>query len=358
MNSPQLTQKVAEKILSIIDQQEAESESNGNEVGSKYYLQLADLYHFDKDFINEAAILKRFARFGTAANDDLVEIYDRIERVSRLNEFKIRTPKKSPELALVADIDEDDHISISTSDAISKRVNKSLIPFAEKNHKVLTICAAYTGRTDDDEVVELALLLSEIIPQDERIETIESFVGIRKTTKAVPNKTKMQFGLNQIDYRISPFEKSKILELFNSADFVISHNDADIERKLIAILIPEVAEKPWYSSQKDIPWGALGYETKSLTQLSKAHGEKAARTSLDRAAAIAKLVNKLEPCGQQTYLERLYNMQPMKAFEWNSKLKRRSRQLNRSVWLKPLLWITGLALVATAGWFAFSSFLA
>lgn len=356
MNSPQLTQKVAAKMLSIIERQESDAKSEGKTVDAKFYVQLADLYHFQKDFQKEAAILKRFAGLDSAANDDLVEIYERIDRVSRLNDLKRQAPKPTPELSLVPDINEQDHISIASSDAISKRVNKSIVPFEDKTHKVLTVCAAYTGRTDDDEVVELALVLTEISPQKEKVETLDSFVGIRKTDKAVPNKTKMQFGLSQIDYDVSPFDTTKILTLFESADFVISHNDADIERKLIALILPQVAEKPWYSSQKDIPWGALGYETKSLTQLCKAHGEKAPRSCLDRATGIAKLVNKQEPCGQQSYLERLYNMQPMKALEWSSNLKRRSKQLRRRKWIKPIFWIAVVAISVAGGWVAYSNF--
>lgn len=337
MNNPQLTRKVEKKILSIIEEQEANASVQEKSISSKYYMQLADLYHFQKDFSNEASILKRFARLDSAANDDLIEIYDRIDRANRLSEFKILEPVKSPELMLVPEFDDNDNISISSTDVISKRVNKSKTPFIKKSHRVLSVCAAYTGRTDEDEVILLSLILSEVNPSRKKCKTLSSFEGIRKTRKTVPNKTSLQFSLNQVDYSISPFDHRKIKRLFDQADFVVSHNDADVERKLISVLIPEVAEKPWYSSQKDIPWGALGYETRSLTQLCKAHGERLPRTSIERANGIIRLLNSLEPCGQQTYLERLYNMQPMKALEWTPTLKKQQKRLKRNKWYAPLL---------------------
>ena len=354
MNSPQLTNKVAEKILSLIDAQEASARESGQLVPSRFYTQLADLYHFQKDFTNEAAILKRFARLSTAANDDLVDIYDRIDRVSRLSELSELNPtanEPTRSLSLVPDFDDQDNISIASTDVVSKRVNRSKKPFGSQQHKVLTVCAAYTGRTDKDEIIQLALVLTQIDPVLDRSEKLETFVGIRKTNKSIPNKTKMQFALNQIDYAVQPFDRSKIIALFEQADMVVSHNDADIERKLLATLIPEVAEKPWYSSQKDIPWGALGFESKSLTLLSRAHGEKAPHSCLERATRINKLINKLEPCGKQTYLERLYNMQPMKAVEWTPELRAQLQIFKRARWLRPVKYV--LAIGSIVGIFGY-----
>lgn len=53
---------------------------------------------------------------------------------------------------------------------------------------------------------------------------------------------------------------------------IVNHKEADIEPKLLATFISQVAEKPWFSSQKDIPWG-LRFESKSSTLLASAHGE-------------------------------------------------------------------------------------
>ncbi len=327
MNSPQLTQKIEQKVLSIIDSLENNAKAEKSEIFAKYYIQLADLYHFEKNYHKEAKILKRFSQQETASNDDLVGLYERIDRAVKLSEIKQLAPRQAANLALVPEAEDKDNISIESKKPIAKRINQSKAPFHTKSHKVLNVCSAYTGRTDNDEIAQLALVLIEITPNENKVKTIDTFVGLRKTKKAVPAKTKLKFGLANYDLKLNPFNKPKVLSLFNQADFIVGHNDTDIERKLLALLIPEVAEMEWHSSQKDIPWGALGFESKKLTSLCRAHGEKSFRSCLDRAAGIGRLLNHLEPSGEQTYFERLYSMPPMKPFVWTPELIKRKNQL-------------------------------
>ena len=168
------------------------------------------------------------------------------------------------------------------------------------------------------------------------VNVIDTFDGYRKSIAAVPDNMEMRFSISQIDKKNSYFDSEKIGFLFNQADFVVSHNDADIERKLIATLVPEVAIKPWYSSQKDIPWVALGFKSNRLTQIAVALKIKAPKVAMERVQAIQQILLKTEVDTSQLYLERLYNMQPMKDFKWTMSVTKQYKKLKNAKLVKIL----------------------
>ena len=331
MNKPQLKNTIELKLLSIIKLIEDEAQHGLKPIEAKQYLQLADLYHFHKDFESEVKILKRFTQLDKAANDDLVEIYERIDRATQLKEIAEEKPMPQ-KLKLIPVKEDNEKVPVQVKRKTTPRINLDKKPFAEQSLRVLTVCVAYTGRSDNDEVVQIALVLFEYYGKQEKQEKlIDTYVGNRKPSIAIPTQTIMQFGLNNTNKGQLSFDVDRIIKLFNEADMVISHNDSEIERKLLATLIPELADKSWYSSQKDIPWKALGFETRRLTQLARALKEKSPRSCLERAVAIARIVQKKEPFSSQTFLERLYNMQPMKALEWTPELTRQSKRLKNAM---------------------------
>ncbi|WP_196140344.1 hypothetical protein [Aliikangiella sp. G2MR2-5] len=328
-HSIQFEHTLEEELLSVIREQERLSMQDNNcQLSSRYYFQLADFYHCAKDYDKEAAILSRYARLDSIAGDELIQVYDRIERALKLYDIKVSGRLESSHLTLVSEDEPVGKFTIGSGSKTHFRVNPSLTPFSQKNHRVLTVCSAYTGRSDDDEIAQIALVLFEFNSESsEASRVLDTYVANRTTRKSIPTKTAMQFALVDKSTKRSVLDSAKILSLFELADFVVSHNDAEIERKLISLHFPQVADKPWYSSQKDIPWGALGYENKSLSTLARAHGEKAARTCLERASAICKLVQKFEPSAERTYLERLYHMTPMRPMVWTPELLKRSKNL-------------------------------
>ncbi|MCW8878482.1 MAG: hypothetical protein OQK51_15640 [Kangiellaceae bacterium] len=350
MNAPQLTAKVAKKILSIIDQLESDVASGNATINSQYYRQLADLYHFQKDFKSEAEILQRYVQLdpsdlNKAANDDLVEIYERIDRANALIGFKKEELKPAVDLALEPISEEIEKISISSKKKTAPRSDKQHKEFIEKKLKGLTVCAAYTGRSDRDEVIQLALVLFEYCAKSEKpAKVLKTLVTNRKPLHDVPEKKLRKFGLSSQELKQSKFDYDGIKALFDEADMVISHNDADIERNLIITLIPDLINKRWFSSQKDIPWGALGFDSKSLSKLVLAHGNKVPHSSLDRANAIFNLLLENEPNSDLIFLERLHNMQPMKDFQWTPELLKKHNQLKRQGKVKAVK-IGGVALV-------------
>lgn len=345
---------IEKKLLSMIDLIEQQSKNNSQPIDFKLYLQLADLYKFHKDFNKESQILNRYVRLDRAGNDDLLEIYSRIEKSNQLHELVLNNPvpieikriesidNKMKLIPVFDDVDEE--ISLSSKQKIIPRVDSDKKLFNLKSHKVLSVCAVCTGRSDQDEVIQLALELFCFDPRLEKpLHVLESFVGFRQTQVSIPGDMDMKFNLSQVDKKKEIFDKDKIESLFYQADFVVSHNDADIERKLIATLIPEVAIKPWYSSQKDIPWTALGFKSSRLTQLAVNLGDRTPRSSLDRAVAIRRILVKTEVDSSQIYLERLYNMHPMKAFKWSMELTKQHKKLKNAPLFKRLKISLGLA---------------
>jgi|GEM_PF-3330135 len=328
---PDLTSNIERKLLSLVDAAEKAAASEAELIDAKLYLQLADLYHFDKKYKKEVSILQRFTRFEHANSDEFVDIYDRIEHVQSLIEHTPEVIEESAPLSLVPDIKDEDHISISTHKEVKHRVQQGKIPFHQQTLKVLTLSAAYTGISDKDEIIQVAMVLFEY--NDQRMKKgkiLNTYWGSRKTRQAVPKKVANQFNFSLCEKDVLAFEKEKVLALVQQADFIVSHNDAEIERKLLATLVPEIAAVQWYSSERDIPWKAMGYDTQRLTQLAGGLGEKVPRTCMDRAMIISRILQKTEPFSTHVYLERLYNMQPMKPFDWTAELQKQKKRMQKS----------------------------
>ncbi len=335
MSAPQLTKRVEKKILSIIDTMESHVFKGSTAINSQYYQKLADLYHFQKDFLQEAAILKRYVQLETvylsrSANDDLVEIYERIDRAYDLEKCKRDNEQVLFNLELEPRIGEVEKISLSSNKKTVRRINSKQQDITARPIKCLAVCAAYTGRGDQDEILQLALVLFEYqVTRDKPSKVLRSLITNRKPLSEIPEIKLRKFGLTKSQMKTAQFDSEAVAQVFSEADIVISHNHADIERKLIATLLPDAAKKPWYSSQKDIPWGALGYESKSLSQIVAQHGDKLPRTTMDRANAIYRLLISQEPYSENSFLERLYALQPMKEFEWTQDLLKKHHQLQR-----------------------------
>lgn len=343
-NQPQLTSNIERKMLALIEAAEQKAEQTDETLDPKLYLQLADLYHFHKNYQGEIGILKRFSRLEKTDASELVDIYERIDRISNLASLSSveKAVEQETSLELVADAEHEDIISISSAKKINHRVNQAKSPFHSQNIRVLVLSAAYTGITDHDEVAQVAFLLFEYqAERDKPGQIIETYWAERQTLIAVPNKVENQFNLGISSNEVKEFDSRKIINLFASADFVVSHNDAEVERKLLATLIPSIVGMHWYSSEKDIPWRAMGFETNRLTQLAKALGEKTPRTCMERAISIYHILQKEEPSSTHVYLERLYNMQPMKAFEWTPELEKQQKKLAKET-TQSLGWVVGL----------------
>lgn len=327
MTQPQLTEKIEQKLIALIEQGEQISKQSLKPTVSAPYIQLADLYHFHKNFAAEAEVLTRFTLLDNADPQDMADIYERIERLARLLTLSEGHAKqKKPELSLL----DEKKPEIKIRNKVAPRAISGKPPFKDKTHRVLTMCAAYTGRSDNDEIIQAAFVLTEY-PQggSGSPKIIKTYLASRIPLTKVPTETLMRFNLTASGKNAATFDSNRISQLFAEADFVVSHNDADVERKLLALLVPEVAAKPWYSSQKDIPWGAIGIKTRRLSELSSQLKLKTPRTCLERAHAISQILQQPEPFSEQAYIERLYNLQTMKPLVWTPELLNNQKRLKK-----------------------------
>ena len=334
------------------------AKQEGQTIDGKLYLQLADLYHFHKNYRAEVAILKRFSQLENALAEELGDVFERIERSTSLLKFSVEAKAESRPLSLVPDADEKQAVSIGSSKDIVPRIQTGKLPFDQSTLKVVCVSAAYTGTTDLDEIIQVALVLFEYSPQRlKKGQTLATYWGKRTPKAAIPKKVANQFNFSSSEKLVEPFSWEAAMEIFTQADFVVSHNDAEIERKLLATLLPDIVDIPWHSSERDIPWRAMGFENNRLTQLAGQLDEKVPRTCIDRAMAICRILQKNEPFSTQTYLERLYNMQPMKAFSWTPELLKQAERINNPSARMNYWIVSGLLLLvlgAALGYFYFA----
>lgn len=332
--SPNLTELVEKKLLAVIKLQEQDSQENQSELVAENYLKLADLYHFHKSFEKEYKILNRFTEFPTARKEELQDIYERVEHIQktrhRLSESLIEKAldKEDDELSLMAIESEPDIVELDSK----AKVNLTLLSPQVENQlstvKFLSLCAAYTGKKESDEIVQLAIVLSEYSANESpAFRVLKTYVGTRKTNIKVPERVFSKFNIKHDTYLRNSFLTEDVINFFDEADYVISHNNPNIERQHLVTLVPEIANSQWYSSQKDIPWRALGFESMSLSNIVSEMGKRKPRTTLERAKAINTILQHEEPSGGNLFFERIRNMKPMKAIAVTDKMKKAHRQM-------------------------------
>ena len=333
--SNNLTFIVEEKFLSLIEQQEVAAKTDKFDLRSENYVRLANLYHFHKDFEKEESILNRFANSERAANDDLSEVYERLDKVSNLRHLqekvKLQEFSGDGDLELVGIESEPDPVVVEMSSRkkVSQPKRGDKRPLIGQTITALSVCGVYTGKGPEDELIQLALVLFQYAAGDDKpFKILGNYVGNRKPSCPVADEFYNRFCIRPADLRESTLDKLKVAALFEKADYVISHNNADVERQHICMFYPEARQSKWYSTQKDIPWRALGFESKSLSELSRAQGKMKPRTSSERAMAICNLLQQEEPYAGYPFMERIYYMQPMKELVWTPQLEKQHKKLN------------------------------
>ena len=332
---PNLTDLVEKKFLSLIDNEEVAAFEEKVPLQANNYIKLADLYHFHKDFEKEHEILTRYSKSQFADDGELMDVYERIDKIAktlhRLNRVEFKAQTDEDALSIVAIESEPDIVGISSNTKVTHKHKETKAPLEEQTITVLTLCAIYTGRAEDDEVLELSLVLFQYSESDSKpFKIIKTNTGNRKTTSKVSGKKLSKLGIEVNAYKNTPIDKEIVLSMFEQADYVISHNNPDIERKKVITLFPEVQNAKWYSTQKDIPWRALGFDSVGLSYIVKSFGRRKPRTSMERAKAIFQILQHCEPHKNNLYIERIHYMKPMKALEWSNEMNRQHQRMTGS----------------------------
>ncbi len=349
---PNLTSLVEQKFLSQLEAEEAVARKNQTTLSSNIYIRLANLYQFHKDLQKEEQILVRYSEFPYADKAQLSEIYERIEELSKkrhiLEQNKMTSIESSSAesensgLSLIS-IDGDDEFLLMNSDnQVFHKHKSSQPPLEEKTIRILALSGVFTGQKEDDELIELSLVLFDYSAAEEKpFQLIETYTGNRETIKKASEKILSKYLISQDAHRVTPLEREKVLYLFGLADYVVSHGHSDIERKLIITLFPELIDAEWYSSKKDIPWRALGFNSIELADIIQSYGRRRPRTSMEQAKAIYQLLKNNEPESRSLYIERIHYMKPMKPLVWTDEMQQQHMRLMEE---KPPVQFKGLGL--------------
>lgn len=357
MNS--LSQRVERNLIQQIKQKETQAGASQSFIMCDDYIALANLYRSNQLYQKELAILTRFINLGLALHDDLEKVEQRLNQAkARLHEQRQQNsgqnldasatrqtskviplvagaeqPKKPRlELALEEIDDGKENLwqpipSTKTNYHAPRREKK----LPENSIKLVSICAAYTGKRPDDELFELALIAFDYcLNNDMVMRIVDEYHGLRLPSKDIPASARLRFGVNQQELKSSRFDSERIHKLLEGSQSVISHNDPVIERQLFLCHFPAYSKLDWRSSQVDIPWKALGFEATSLSTLASYYQIRSGtRTPTERAKTIVRLLAQFEPESDHTFLKRLMSCSPMSPMKWSEELRNHSKKLNR-----------------------------
>ena len=111
-----------------------------------------------------------------------------------------------------------------------------------------------TGLTDNDEIIELAIILFEYDADSGAISSlVNRYAGLREP------KVPCSEGAFEV-HRISPeilcgksLNKQHIIEILSDAQLIFAHN-ADFDRRFLKRLYPDIPDKKWACTMKHIVW--------------------------------------------------------------------------------------------------------
>jgi hypothetical protein len=361
-----LTGMVENKLISFIENEEVAAFEGRAPLRAANYLKLADLYHFHKRFFKEREILSRFADSEFADDEALIDIFERIENISKTihlldgakaNYSVKKTNSETSEATLEPDVDDElsllriesepDVVELSTNTRVIHKNKNTQTSLKGITIRILSLCAVYTGRTDTDEIIELSLVLFEYSENNQPpFKLLENYRGNRRVADIHADKKLSKFGINNLAHEKTPLDRKKVLSIFEQADYVVSHNNSNVERRMLVTLFPETREAKWFSTQKDIPWRALGFESTRLSSIIQSFGRRKPRTSMERAKAIYFILQHSEPESENAFIERIHYMKPMKPIEWSKEMDRQHRRMNKKKSKAGLLIILSVLIIA------------
>ena len=350
--TPNLTNIVEQRFLTLIDDEELAAFENDGVLHSANYIKLANLYHFQKDFEKEGNILVRYSESQFADANELTDIYERIDLLSQKRHILEQAPlNKNSDgigLALAALESEQESVEITTNKEVIHQNKNTQTAIDGLTITVLSVCAVYTGRKLDDEIVELSLVLLEYTENKETpFSIIKTYRGNRNSIKSVPDEVISKYNLSSETATKNPMDKEEVLQMFLQANYVVSHDNADLERKHLVTLFPVLKSCKWYSTQKDIPWKALDFESTSLSAITKKFGRRKPRTSMERAKAICHILQQNESSTNDPLIERIHYMKPMREVEWTKEMERQHKNMTKKQVKGPnfLIWLVTLSII-------------
>ncbi|MEE4244293.1 MAG: hypothetical protein V2I33_02715 [Kangiellaceae bacterium] len=321
-----LALRVADKLLADIDSQELAAAKTFRPVPRDLYVSLARLYRSEALYHLEVEILNRFINHPSATASDISYVEKQLGEANKLaNEVRAdeNSAKQQPQV-------EHHYDDVTTAQTIraSSIINKPLTT-NEKPISVAFVCGAYTGKSVNDELYELAIVTADYCRANDVILAItDEYHGYRKPSKHIPEKAKQRFQSKNPLLEQKYFDDHQVASMLGSVTTAISHNDAMVERQHLFCQFPKLTNTAWRSMQDSIQWQALGLDSLALSDLLSSHGLPAVTaTPLIRARAMLTLSAQVDQLSQASYLKRIIASKPMAPFIWTPALKSQSKKV-------------------------------
>lgn len=129
-----------------------------------------------------------------------------------------------------------------------------------------------TGLTDEDEVIEIALILFEFDRHSgDILKLVDSYTALREPETMISQEASKLHGIKKEDLVGKDLDYEVVISLLKRAEFVIAHN-AEFDKSFLKDLFTGLDNKKWLCSMRDIDWYQEGIESKSLSSIAKHYG--------------------------------------------------------------------------------------
>ncbi|MFC4320483.1 exonuclease domain-containing protein [Litchfieldia salsa] len=178
-----------------------------------------------------------------------------------------------------------------------------------------------TGLSPDyDEMIEVALILFSFNKKTgEVIDILEEHTYLREplaaTARSNYDAAYRVHGIPFSDVKGKEFDDYLINETFNKTDLIIAHN-ASFDRSFLFRMYPNINEKKWYCSMRNIKWKDYGFLNKKLLTLVKGHriASTQSHRALDDTIQLLNLL-KLKSPKDEFYLKELITTKAMRKYQ-------------------------------------------
>lgn len=272
----QLARAVA-LLVGWVEREEAENARRNIPVASWPYQQLAVIARKEKRYSDEIAIIERYIQMPRSGSKQSQDVIDRLPKAYQLNGETL----------------DDNH---------PKLVRRALLIDTET-----------TGLSNQDEVIELAIILLRYSLLSGRIlDTEAEYSSLRQPAFKIPPAATAKHGITDKDVRGQRIDEDRVHALLASADILVAHN-ASYDRRMLVKLFPAVADKPWYCTLNGIDWRGKGCTERRLEYLLSYYdiANTQRHRALDDLRNMLALLSCVDQETQSPFFSELMHSQPV-----------------------------------------------